>query len=135
MKSIPLKIKLLNLAAEIRIIKSEEKRIEQHIRNCPSTEEGEKWKHAHYSDLNSIRQHRYDFVKTEARDTMLAYGYLRGRSYARMEPKRYSDPNWNNIERMILKYGKGVKAQDAKQGFEQWKQEAGAIAEKVVSGE
>ena len=130
-KSLPLKIKYLNLAAEVRIIKNEEKRIEGYLKKLPSTENTRDHKTdrvwAHTSDLNSIRGHRYCVVKPAARDALLAYGFLRGRSYLRMEPKRFTDPNWAEIERMILKYGKG-KSQDLKQSFAQWKSEAGECA-------
>lgn len=133
-KSIPLKIKLLNLAAEIRIIRGEEKRIEGYINKLSIRTDVEKSLKdlrigSHYSDLTEIRQHRYYVVKTEARDTLLAYGFLRGRAYKQIEAKRYYDPNWDNIERMILKYGR-QNPQQLKQAFEQWKQEAGEVASK-----
>lgn len=127
MKSFPLKIKFASLAAEIRIIKAEEARLERLITQCPTKNaEQQGWKAQHIRDLWEIRNHRYQDVRTDARDTLLAYSFLRGRMYKRIEPLRYSDPDWTNIERMILKYGKSEgKPQDLKQSFEQWKQSAG----------
>lgn len=126
-KSIPLKIKLLNLGAEGRIIKGEERKIIKHMNNCPRDERGMVWFYEHNARYWEIKNHRKDTVSSEARDTLLAYGFLRGLTYKKIENKRYSDPNWGNIERMILKYGKDGQ-QKLKQRFEQWKQEAGEPA-------
>ncbi len=82
-----LKIKLKSLAAEAKIIRKEEKRAKsQSIRE-------------------SLYRHRIDVVRYEARHTNIAYGFLRGRTYAQIETNPKTPPNWDKIRRMIEKYG------------------------------
>jgi uncharacterized protein YxeA len=120
MKSPQLKIKILSLAEEAKIIRNEENRFLSFSKNAAKSEH----KSEHLATYRDLKAHRKGIVGKESRDALLAYGFLRGRAYIRMETKRFSDPNWGNIERMILKYGK-EGSQKLKQRFEQWKQEAG----------
>jgi hypothetical protein len=80
-------VKVKSLAAEAKIIRKEEKR----------------------SKLNSIREglyrHRIDVVRCEARHAQLAYGFLRGIDYRKIEPKAKNLPNWQKVRKMIEKYG------------------------------
>ena len=82
-----LKIKAKSLAAEAKIIRKEEKRARsQSIRE-------------------SLYRHRIDVVRYEARHTNIAYGFLRGRTYAEIENKPKTAPNWDKIRKMVEKYG------------------------------
>jgi hypothetical protein len=82
-----LRVKVKSLAAEAKIIRKEEKRVKsQSIRE-------------------SLYRHRIDVVRYEARHTNIAYGFLRGRTYAEIENKPRTAPNWDKIRRMIEKYG------------------------------
>ena len=82
-----LKIKIKSLAAEAKIIRKEEKRARsQSIRE-------------------SLYRHRIDVVRYEARHTNIAYGFLRGRTYAEIENKPKTAPNWDKIRKMVEKYG------------------------------
>lgn len=86
-----LRIKFMSLAAEARIIRKEEK----HTRNNTLREE--------------LYLHRIKVVRKHARDTHIAYALLRGRTYAQVEPKAYTDPDWPSIVSMLKKYGpKGI---------------------------
>lgn len=82
-----LKIKIKSLAAEAKIIRLEEKRI----------------------GINSIREslyrHRIDVVRHEARHTQLAYCFLRGLNYKKIEPNAKSVPDWAKVRKMVEKYG------------------------------
>lgn len=93
-----LKVKVKSLAAEARIIRREENRSFGQLRN----------------DLHS---HRVQIVRPEARATLLAYGYARGRLYSSMEGPSSSVPDWGRVERMIKKYSQ------LKQPLEEWKNE------------
>ena len=93
-----LKVKVKSLAAEARIIRQEERRSYGQLRN----------------DLHS---HRVHHVRREARATLLAYGYARGKTYATMERSPRSVPDWDRVERMIKKYSQ------LKQPIEEWKNE------------
>ncbi len=64
-----LKIKIKSLAAESRIIRLEEK----------------KWRGGHPMRI-SLWDHRVKAVRNEARAALLAYGFLRGRTYRQVEP-------------------------------------------------
>lgn len=120
MKSPQLKIKILSLSEEARIIRREELRYLAFAKNATKLEH----QNQHHWTYLDLKRHRKGIVANETRDALLAYGFLRGRTYIRLESKRFTDPNWGNIERMILKYGK-ESAPKLKQRFEQWKQEAG----------
>ncbi len=115
-----LKIKGLTLAAEARIIKRLEKQRGQN---------------------NALRQslhlHRTMEVRSEARSTHIALGFLRGTVYAQMErPLRPVDqghiatkgltrsaPNWKRIEQLVNKYGPRYfeNPQDMAQKFAEFK--------------
>lgn len=84
-----LKVKIKSLAEEARIIRKETKRAKS------------------VSIKNGLRLHNIYVVRTEARHTHLAYGFLRGREYRTMEPKlvRAPEPDWDKVRRMVERYG------------------------------
>lgn len=88
-----LRVKIKSLAAEARIIRAEERRA----------------KHRQQRDLHSqLRSHRVFQVRSAARNTLLAYGYLRGKSYRAIEPHTTGPFPWKfekDVAKMILKYG------------------------------
>lgn len=95
MTAIPeLKIKIKSLAKEAGIIRAEERKLAGERRN-------------------TIHQHRVIDVRREQRATLLAYGYLRSRSYRQIEPATRCDrapfdrpgPKWDRITAMVAKYG------------------------------
>lgn len=61
---------------------------------------------AHYEAYHGLRMHRVKIVREEARFAQLAYGFLRGRTYAQLEgsSRREGPKYWalvNNTKRMI----------------------------------
>lgn len=82
-----LKVKLKSLAAEARIIRLEEQRTRD-----PDLRE-------------ALYLHRIIKVRRAARETHLAYGYLRGRRYAQLEASCAEAPDWANVKRMVKQYG------------------------------
>jgi hypothetical protein len=80
-----LRIKLKSLAAEARIIRQEE------VRN----------KRLRYE----LSEHRRGVVRAAARNTQLAYAFLKGRTYRSVEAKATTPPNWKEVERMVKQYG------------------------------
>jgi hypothetical protein len=118
--SVELRIKAMSLAAEARIIRRQEKRLFKAARHHPGCRD----------KAEDLFWHRLDDVRPEARDTFLAYGFLKSRPYKDIEAKRYSDPDWDNIARMIDKYGMG-DIRDRMQHFERWKSEAGEPAPRL----
>lgn len=84
-----LRIKAKSLAAEARIIREEERR-----RPGPARE--------------GLTNHRRTIVRKEARATLLAYGYVRGRTREQLEVKPRTKPDWSNVSRMVKRYGPRV---------------------------
>lgn len=80
-----LKVKIKSLTAEAKIIRSEERKNKR--------------------ARAGLSGHRRGIVRTAARHTLLAYGFIRGRKYSDMEAKRQHYPNWIIIWRMVEKYG------------------------------
>jgi hypothetical protein len=116
--TIQLKIKSKHLAAESRIIKHEECKLKNRIKLKPLNEK------SLVQSLNSLASHRKGIVRSAARSTHLAYGFLRKTSYRRIEDNRTrTEPNWKEIERMVVKYG-GEDQRLIKQRFAEWKESA-----------
>ena len=87
MSTIFLKVKVKSLAEEARIIRREERR-------------------ARDPDLKlELATHRRNTVRREARHSLLALGYLRGRAYRAMERTCHQGPGWEEVERMVRRYG------------------------------
>lgn len=104
-RSIYLKVKIKSLAEEARIIRREEHLAKQR---------------KEYGWVNSLCEHRKAIVRPEARATQLAYAFLRGRSYAQVEPKPRTKPSWARVKAMVEKYGPfGVPNVDAL--LKQWR--------------
>ena len=82
-----LKVKLKSLAAEAKIIRLETKRAKD-VRL-----------------KNGLALHRIGIVRYEARHTLIAYGFLRGKPYHKIESKCKEAPDWNKVRKMIEKYG------------------------------
>lgn len=81
-----LRVKLKSLAAEAKIIRREEQR---------------SWG----SFRDELRLHRVGTVRQAARETHLAYGFIRGRALEQMEAKAAVKPDWEAVRKMVKKYG------------------------------
>lgn len=125
-----LRIKGLTLAAETRIIKKLEKARGQNKELA-----------------KSLHLHRTLEVRSEARSTHLALGFLKGRTMQEMErPLRplseghiatigmtRNAPNWKRIEQLVLKYGTHYfdTAQALAQNFTEFK-DGGAESDSTI---
>lgn len=89
---IKLKIKIKSLAEEARIIRFEEQQAK---------------KYGNFTLLNDLHWHRVVKVRKEARATLLAYQYLRGKTFKYCEPncRNTKAIDWDAVERMISRYG------------------------------
>src|SRR5665213_2472358 len=95
-----LKVNLLSLMAESRIIKQQER------------------KHKDGSAVRTgLKLHRIRDVRSETRSAFIAYGYLRGRTYAQVEPNPKTEPNWARVGDKVAKFG---TPQDVHH-FKKWK--------------
>lgn len=128
-----LKVKVKSLAEEAKIIRHEE-----HLAKCRERAAKERNKPFN-SPFWGLRLHRTQDVRNEARCAHLAYGFLLGRSYEQMEPKNfqmmgkpnkhgrvYSDPNWDRIKKLALKYCESNTGDKIETAFNVWKAQAQA---------
>lgn len=151
-----LKVKSASLAAESRIIRRRERHTlanaralsgifsVRHKKDEPHPEMPEKTKRASalddaaqkaqeaYDLFWGLTHHRKNVVRKEARDTHIALHFLKGKPYDSVEEFAHSQPNWDNIERMVLKYSDKDDPRVVKQRFEQWLQEAEAWIEQPL---
>lgn len=63
-----------------------------------------------------LQRHRRFVVRPHARAALLAYGYMRGTPYRRMEAKTHEKPNWDTVISNIKKFGEFNESY-----FDQWK--------------
>lgn len=108
-----LKVKLKSLAAEAKIIRLEEKR-NKHFRN-------------------GLWLHRTTVVRSEARHTLLAYGFLKGRTYAQLERKCEHAPDWERVKKMIEKYGACPNDFTSRSAFQDAKTQQAAAFESWIA--
>ncbi len=87
-----LKVKIKSLAAEARIIRTEERRALS----------GRKPDGRLYGEL---RDHRRRDVRKEQRASLLAYAFLRGKPLSACEPKSDTPPDWGRVLSIALKFG------------------------------
>ena len=98
MALVQLKVKIKSLAAESTIIRKEEqKRAKRKGEKQPRSPEV-------IADRQSLQDHRRYVVREEARCSLLAYGYLRGRTYRSMEAKCYESPRWDKVESIVKRF-------------------------------
>ena len=104
-----LKMKIMSLAAEARIIRAEEK----------------KWPGEHPA-RHGPHRHRIHEVRAEARHALLAYGFLCGREYRQLEGNAARAPDWDRVQRLAEKFGAAAKADlpIVAQRFAQWRDAA-----------
>lgn len=124
-----IKIKMLSLGAEIKLIRREERKWlkkSRHYRhlvkrsdNADTTEAAVRERS--YADLNfwGLRNHRIG-LRPEARIANIAYGFVRGKPYKQIENKAYSTPNWTKVASLVQRYGEGFKEGDVKAKILEW---------------
>jgi len=108
-RTVHLKVKIKNFADESRVIRHEERKALENGRGClkKSRDLDEKafsetatpfaeYATAHYRTYKGLNDHRTGIVRSVARANLLAYGFLRGRSYAQIETKSLTCPPFNS---------------------------------------
>ncbi len=97
-----LKIKIKSLAAESRVIRDRERKASGLLRQ-------------------ELHNHRVHVVRKATRSTLLAYGFLRRRTYSQIEKTCKTTPNFHEVERMVLKYYEGeFEKQKLKDALAEW---------------
>lgn len=96
-----LRVKIKSLTEEARIIRHETRRAKARKR----MERVQR-----IALVNALTDHRRVGLRVAARRTFIAYGYLRGREYLKIEhenSRELSGTDWREIARMVVKYGSG----------------------------
>lgn len=94
-------MKIKSLAAEAAIIRFEERRTKGDLRA-------------------SLRNHRVEVVRQEQRSSLLAYGLLRGRSYAQLEKGAKTPADHSRIATLLHSFGPRADKQTAANIVQQW---------------
>lgn len=116
------KVKCVSLADEAKLIcKYERERLAKaaYARSQGKEERAD----YHYQNYWSMRQHRVNDIRKEARIANVAYGFLLGRPYNKIERNSYTQPNWGRIKSLVLLKGEGDKAELEKR-YDAWEVEA-----------
>lgn len=81
---------------------------------------------AYYNLYQNLRHRRTHELRRKQRHLFLAYAFLRGFEYVEIETVKYSNPDFNEVERIIFTFLDSEKndPRDVKQTFERWVQEA-----------
>lgn len=113
-----LKVKIKSLAAEAKIIRSEERKVLEYSRHCVQGREAEQLEHL--SCYVGLRKHRTCEVRNEARISFLAYSFIRGGKIQDVE--RSVPPGWlkESAARLIAKYGPWSKKVEWAENYEHW---------------
>lgn len=80
-----LKVKVLSLAAELKIIRKEMK--------------NQKY------EISILGRHLRNVVKPACREANIAYALVKGKLYSQIETKPKTEPNWKRIAVMLMKFG------------------------------
>lgn len=101
-----LKIKICSLAAESKIIRREERKwpgltAEQHAAYDPFLS---LTRPLPFNMRQSLHLHRVNDVRKATRAALLAYGFLRGRTYGQIENKTKNAPDWIRVIRTITQF-------------------------------
>lgn len=127
MKISELRIKIKSLAVEARIIAHEERRVLRRLTRQGSPER----QAAILASYASLREHRRAVVGPTARVSLLAYGFLRGKPYTKLEPSNSREPDWNDVWKVAERFaapsgGRLAEAdhKDLAQRWASWKAEA-----------
>jgi len=89
-RKVHLKCKILTLCAESRIIRHQEEKCRNNL-------------YAHVT----LNKHRKVVLRKEARNILLAYGFLNGKEYSQLETRANFEPDWSSIRRYVKKFGVG----------------------------
>lgn len=111
MRRVHLKIKIINLSDEARTIRRFERRALERARKQAQYRidvgEDEVVDSGFNPEYNSLHSHRVGRLRWAARDNHLAYGFLRGTPYRRIEQTTRCVPVWRDVEKIARRFYAG----------------------------
>jgi len=114
-----LKIKIKSLAAEAKFIRHEERKTKPQIERKEVTLSNGHVLRYQTGEYFSLHEHRTGTVRGTARESLLAYGYLRGRTYAQIEQKYHFPPDWKEVLKAIKRFD-AAKGNLTEETFAEW---------------
>ena len=118
MSQVYLKVKIKSLADEARIIRHEERKSLNSGRFCKGKQGLQKESEKSYYLYRKLRDHRIGIVISEARASLIAYAFIRGKSFASLNEVKpdfkeltqihgyyHNYTLWSRVGRLICKYG------------------------------
>lgn len=66
----------------------------------------------HQKAISSMQGHKKSVVEAHSRSAHIAYCFLKGRAYNRIENKAKSQPNWLEVQKFVLKFWDRDKFKD-----------------------
>lgn len=102
-----LKTKRDVLAAEARIIKTREQKWKEKARSARDKQKSQVASDSYWTYLK-LREHRINVVRPEARAALLAWGFLRGTPYSKIEAKVRPGKYWRSGKNSYAEFWKNV---------------------------
>jgi hypothetical protein len=116
-----LKIKIKYMANEAQIIRFEENKTKKEYRYLSAKQGREAEYQRALQEFWDMRRHRTFDLRCEARSTLVAYGFIRGKSYATVENAGVDNPpDWGKVLGMITKYGTIKDRLEATKALKKW---------------
>ena len=115
--STQLKIKIMSLSAEAAIIRRQERKLAKVLARKGIAKGAD-------ATWESIHNHRRHEVRREQRHSLLAYAFLRGKSYQSIEPFSWHSPCLNKVMLMAQRFAPDME--DFAQRWSAWEQDAKA---------
>lgn len=97
-----LKVKILSLEAESKIIRLQEQQVLSNPKKIKK--DGVIQTEVDMDKYVSLRNHRIYDIRKEQRSAFLAYGYVRGREYKQIEQPNSSEPDWGRVAEIVKKF-------------------------------
>lgn len=113
-----MRVRIKELAQEAKFIRFEEEKIRK--KKLPTVKCGEIW------EFWRLRDHRTKDVRNAARAAQLAYGFLRGVPYRKIEPYTkplggsysYEQTKWKNIQKEVKRLATKFKGFSKSENFD-----------------
>ena len=121
-----LKMKVMSLAEEAKIISKEEKRWLRKAAANRAKQQDPKYAEDNFLGLSV---HRRRDIRKEARSAHIAYSFLCGRSYSEIERFAHTEPDWKRVKKLVTKYADPHTVETL---FNQWMAKAKANYENTL---
>lgn len=119
-----LRVKIKSLAAEAQIIRAEERKLRRRhtwrksmdgLEHAVRTNQPAPGPLGDDPLFQGLRGHRINAVRVECRLALLAYGFLRGRTYQQIEQTAHDKPDFTSLTKMVYRFAEQPTSDMVKQ--------------------